>query len=557
MLRLFGSRALGRGAGSVAGAAVAAAGRATPVASSRVRLGGLRGFNFASTEYDACFNRDGIPVPDGPAMRAAAVKYIAAFDSSQWESDPVRTILRGEVLADAAGAASATTVDAFQRGNGRIVYSTPDQVDAVIAHMRDYVPPSTDLRAAVRAIEQDIFDQYAGFLIGNQALDFSKQDGVTEMEESIEANVVEQRLNDQLFAAESAGVLKIDRTPAYVGCVSNFSNFLDLFRKTLRNVELGVPVVVLSRSNTTQHMYRWTQMLLGLMATHGIDEGMVTYLSAELSEQQRLFQAASSRCPMYFTGSRPVAEALRQQMGPVMASTGGPNTLVTTELTPEVAEAIRMSACIENSGQCTALRHAVVPGATAEQVSDLFRDTKTVPEASDALSAGEFSAVLNAAAPVMHREAGYTVHEDNNQICFKVSPALPPPGIEEQWRNVYADVTTGFADVTSDAFIDELAGWLVDNQPITVAFNGDYAAARKLWERTGQVVFTHAQFASRKRLRRIQGEPARKARLPAERRGPAAAAQRQRADALHRFAHTVRYLSVCGHACVVPRPSEV
>jgi len=136
------------------------------------------------------------------------------------------------------------------------------------------------------------------------------------------ANLVEHRLNDLLLADEERGVINICRAPAYVGCVSNFSNFLDLFRKTLRNVELGVPAVVLSRANTTQHMFRWAELLVELFDKHGIDQGMMTYAAFTIDDTQQAFKA----CPdgaMYITCSREVAANVRGSHGNVMSSTGG------------------------------------------------------------------------------------------------------------------------------------------------------------------------------------------------------------------------------------------
>ena len=47
---------------------------------------------------------------------------------------------------------------------------------------------------------EEILTKYAGKLIANQAADFKKQDGVTEIEEALEANCVERALNDALLA---------------------------------------------------------------------------------------------------------------------------------------------------------------------------------------------------------------------------------------------------------------------------------------------------------------------------------------------------------------------
>ena len=155
-------------------------------------------------------------------LRSDTVAYIEGFNASLWTDDPVTTLLNGKPLV---GGVVEDTVDAFGQKNGKLVNATPDQVDAVVAHMLTYTPPKTDYRAEARALEAEILDVLGGskwpsFLVGNQAIDFKKQDGVTEIEESVQANVVEQRMVDQLLADEAAGKVTICRSPAYVGCVS-------------------------------------------------------------------------------------------------------------------------------------------------------------------------------------------------------------------------------------------------------------------------------------------------------------------------------------------------
>lgn len=131
------------------------------------------------------------------------------------------------------------TIDALGSGNGSQYIANTEQVALLKEHISTYKSPYTDLREPLRRIEQKFLTELTGFLIGNQSMDFSKQDGITEIEESIMANTVERRLCDQVLKAEQDGKINISRKPIYVSCVSNFTNFLDLFRKTIRDMEVG------------------------------------------------------------------------------------------------------------------------------------------------------------------------------------------------------------------------------------------------------------------------------------------------------------------------------
>ena len=88
--------------------------------------------------------------------------------------------------------------------NGHQYFASPEQVADLKRHIQSYQSPYKDIRNELRRIEHLFLTEHAGFLIGNQCVDFQKQDGVTEMEESIMANSVERRMNDLLLEDEEA-----------------------------------------------------------------------------------------------------------------------------------------------------------------------------------------------------------------------------------------------------------------------------------------------------------------------------------------------------------------
>jgi len=459
-----------------------------------------RQFNFASSQYASCF--DEIPTPNVDKLRKDAVAYLDSFDRKSWYDDPVCSILNGEKLV-APPSNLWITKNSLSQANGNQYYATPDQIQSLLKHIQTYHSPYIDIRPQVRRIEQKFLNEYAGLLIGNQCLDFAKQDGVTEIEESIMANSVERKLNDALFQDEQDGKVVITRKPVFVSCVSNFTNFLDLFRKTIRNLELGIPCVVLGRSHTIQHSYRWSELLVDLMKEEGIEPGMVTYLSCQL-EDIKYITANCTECAgmLYTTCSRELAKSIKSNYPNTISSTGGPNTLITTEWTKPVQDAIRTSASIECAGQCTALRHAVVPETVQlEDVEAMFNDMAHVTSPVDALTKSSFDGVFEShggTSPPSPSNGVYTRH-NTKDAYFKVGHALPSPEndeMEEYWRKVVVDVTNSVpaSMANKQKLIKNLSKWLIRHQPISLAINGKRSQVldlgRNLFENTSLVVTT-------------------------------------------------------------------
>jgi hypothetical protein len=154
------------------------------------------------------------------------------------------------------------------------------------------------------------------------SLDFQKQDGVTEIEESIMANTVERCLNDLLLKDESAGKLVVNRLPIYVSTVSNFTNFLDLSRKVLRMLECGIPIVILGRTQVAQHSFRWSKLLVSLCKDEGIDPSMVTFASCSLDDIKSIIRSCRVG-NLYATCSRQLAAEIKASYPKTIASTGG------------------------------------------------------------------------------------------------------------------------------------------------------------------------------------------------------------------------------------------
>lgn len=177
--------------------------------------------------------------------------------------------------------------------------------------------------------------------------------------------------------------------------------------------------------------------------------------------------------------------------------------MVSTKWDPKLRNAVASSAAIESAGQCTALRHAVVPAAiTDDECRHVFDDLVHAESAETALRDGTFSGIFAGHKATTEPElSSFEKHESTDSYLVIRDGTLPPNGINEYWRKVVTDFTrldlvqsNGKRTVPIDDSISQVSRWLNANQPISLAVNGPRDEAisigLKLWEQTAMVVNT-------------------------------------------------------------------
>ena len=150
------------------------------------------GYNFGTTAYRSILKTK-LPQADGKKLREKTVEYIKKFEKKSWSEIPIVSYLHGELL-ESDKTEVIPTVDAFGRENGRQILASKAGVDKVIDFMQNakdfHKGVNKDFLQAGREIDAIFTDheKLAPIIIGNQCMDFQKQDGITEIEESIQVS---------------------------------------------------------------------------------------------------------------------------------------------------------------------------------------------------------------------------------------------------------------------------------------------------------------------------------------------------------------------------------
>eukprot|EP01052_Picozoa_sp_SAG31_P010573 SAG31_NODE_582_length_13925_cov_32.209967_4_plen_477_part_00 len=149
-------------------------------------------------------------------------------------------------------------------------------------------------------------------------------------------------------------------------------------------------------------------------------------------------------------------------------------------------------------------RHVVAPGLDTEKVKAMLEGPyDCIAEPSEALKVGRFAALYEDWSATFAPADGYSLCNTRSQeridpVAFRLAiDDQFPYGIDEHWRRIYVDVTSpkDTAEMSSKDYLNKLSRWLITEQPIALAINGDNAAAgypiaMQLFEQTAQVVYS-------------------------------------------------------------------
>ena len=153
------------------------------------------GYNFGTAAYRSIL-RTKLPQADGKKLREKTVEYIKKFEKKSWSEIPIVSYLHGELLENNPKNEIIATVDAFGKENGKQILASKAGVDKVINFMQNakdfHKGINKDFLKEVRDIDATFMDheKLGPVIIGNQCLDFQKQDGITEIEESIQVYLI-------------------------------------------------------------------------------------------------------------------------------------------------------------------------------------------------------------------------------------------------------------------------------------------------------------------------------------------------------------------------------
>lgn len=171
--------------------------------------------------------------------------------------------------------------------------------------------------------------------------------------------------------------------------------------------------------------------------------------------------------------------------------------MVAPKLDGDIEAATRMSSTIENSGQCTAMRHLVTDSMTKEDLKRIFQDVQVTDSSAESLRKGAFDGLFRQWAEGFQVKDGYEVLPSapgGQPLAYRISRGLTPNGVEEHWRRVYLDVSTPTdTSVKDPKFLGDLSRWLTTEQPITLAVNGDdegFPIMHQLFQSTAQAIYS-------------------------------------------------------------------